>query len=146
MSVAESFDLAVLEGFAQTAVASTDLWYSRTTPAPAGRIPIVLDITPESPDDVVTLRDYTVTDSPNLSDSTVGVQVDIRSKDRARIRSIMQALFDTFHGREAGMLGDVRLVMAVRSSGTWLGQDSNDRLQRTENYYLTVHRPSPNRT
>lgn len=142
----ESFELAVLEGFALTAVADTTLWYHRTDPAPAGRTPIVLDITPESPDDVVTLRDYTVTDSPNLSDSVIGVQVDIRSTDRAKVRAIMDALFNAFHGRQAGMLGTVRLVMAVRSSGTWLGQDSNNRLQRTENYYLTVHRPSPNRT
>lgn len=142
----ESFELAVLEGFAQTAVAGTVLWYHRTEAAPEGRVPIVLDITPESPDDVVTLRDYTVMDSPNLSDSVLGVQVDIRSADRAKVRAIMDALFNTFHGRQAGMLGDVRLVMAVRSSGTWLGQDSNNRLQRTENYYLTVHRPSANRT
>lgn len=142
----ESFELAVLEGFAQVAVASTTLWYHRTKPAPAGRTKIVLDITPESPDDVVTLRDYTVMDSANLSDSVVGVQVDIRSKDVTKVRAIMSALFDAFHGRQAGMLGSVRLVMAVRSSGTWLGQDSNNRLQRTENYYLTVHRPSPNRT
>lgn len=141
-----SFELAVLEGFAHVAVADTTLWYDRALPAPAGRTPIHLDIAPETPDDVVVLRDYTVMDSPNLSDSVIGVQVDIRSKDRMKVRDIMTALFNTFHGREAGMLGDVRLVMAVRSSGTWLGQDSNNRLQRTENYYLTVHRPSPNRT
>lgn len=141
-----SFELSLLEGFAQVAVSGTTLWYSRTQPAPSGRIPIVLDIAPESPDDVVVLRDYTVTDSINLSDSTIGVQADIRSKDRAKVRAIMTALYNTFHGREAGMLGDVRLVSAWRSSGTWLGQDSNDRLVRTENYYLSVWRSSPHRT
>lgn len=110
-----------------------------------GELGIYLDRYPESVDSV-TLTDYVVSDDLSLSDSVVGVQFTIKAARRATIKAISSDVFDLLHGRGAGMLGGVRLVSAMRSSGTNMGQDSSGRQGRLENYYLTVHRPSPNRS
>lgn len=148
----DSFEMAVLDGFASMAAenprARVKLAYEydpkRTYPR--GAIGITIDRYPAGPEASVTISDYTVDDDVALSDSTLGIQVSIWSKDRRQVKAIASDLFDLFHGRTHGMLGVVTLVMARRSSGTNVGQDSNERQGRTENYYVTVHRPSPNRT
>jgi hypothetical protein len=147
-----AFEAQVLDGFALRCAgndaARIPLAYSTdpTVVYAEGETGISIDVWPEVPGDSVTLTDYTVSDDPTLSDSVVGVQVTIRSVSRDRVKYISADLFDLFHNAPRGMLGTVTLVAAWRSSGTNLGQDSNDRLGRTENYYLTVHRPSSNRT
>lgn len=165
----QSFELDTLLGFANVAAdnpeAEVPLWselgtdydpdltdaygkpgsYVPNGEQPAGTVPIFIDRWPEGPGDVVVLTDYTVSDDISLSDSTIGVQVTVRSEDLDRIKGITSDLFALFHGRWGGMLGRVTLVSARRASGTNTGQDSNDRQGRTENYYLTVHRPSTHR-
>ena len=150
-----SFEMDTLLGFANVAAENAEaevvLW-SELDPEgnpnpdqPDGSVPIYIDRWPESPDDAVTITDYTVDDSPALSDSTIGVQVTIRSRDLDRVKGISSDLFALFHGRWGGKVGTVTLVTARRASGTNTGQDSNDRQGRVENYYLTVHRPSTHR-
>jgi hypothetical protein len=148
----DSFEMAVLDGFASLIAGNADarvpLWYEYdpSVPAPDGVLPITIDRYPQGEDASVTLSEYTVDDDVSLSDSTVGIQVAIWSRDRRQVKAITSDLFDLLHGRTHGMLGVVTLVMARRSSGTNVGQDSNERQGRTENYYVAVHRPSPNRT
>lgn len=96
--------------------------------------------------DSVTIATYGVDDAFALSDSTIGLQLTIRSRDLDALGDMSDDAFDVLHGRHGGMIGPVRLVSARRASATNLGHDSNRRLGRSENYYLTVHRPSPNRT
>lgn len=153
--MADSFELDTLLGFANLAAdnpeAEVRLWSENDAngnpnpPQPEGSVPIFIDRWPEGPDDCVTITDYTVSDDPSLSDSVIGVQVTVRAKDVDVVKGITSDLFALFHGRWRGMLGRVTLVSARRASGTNTGQDSNDRQGRTENYYLTVHRPSTHR-
>lgn len=154
-----SFEMDTLLGFANVAAGNVEaevpLWselsavwdpitkrYPPNAPQPAGSVPIFIDRWPEGPDDCVVLTDYTVDDSPASSDSTIGVQVTIRARDLDKVKGISSDLFALFQGRWGGKVGAVTLVNARRASGTNTGQDSNDRQSRTENYYLTVHRPS----
>lgn len=156
----QSFEMDTLLGFANVAADNPDaeiaLWseygteyegddYVKNDDPEPGAVPIFIGIWPEEPDTCVTLTDYTVSDDPSLSDSVIGVQVTVRSKDVDVIRGITSDLFALFHGRWGGKLGRVTLVSASRSSGTNTGQDSSERQGRTENYYLTVHRPSTHR-
>lgn len=111
---------------------------------PTGSTAIFFRVWPEEVDSV-TLAPYPVSDDPSLSDSVVGLQVTIRCGDMQRVSDIADDVFSRFHGRQAGMLGTVRLVQSFRRSGANLGQDGNGRVGRTENYYLTVHRPTEHR-
>lgn len=114
------------------------------SPQPAGSTAIVFRIWPEDMDSV-TLAPYTVSDDPSLSDSVQGLQVTIRCADMQKVGDIADDVFSRLHGRQAGMLGNVRLVQSFRRSGVDLGQDGNGRIGRTDNYYLTVHRPTEHR-
>lgn len=111
---------------------------------PTGSTAIFFRIWPEDVDSV-TLVPYPVSDDPSLSDSVAGLQLTIRCADMQRVSDIADDVFSRLHGRQAGMLGNVRLVQAFRRSGADLGQDGNGRIGRTENYYLTVHRPTEHR-
>lgn len=146
-----SFEERVLQGFAGLAVANpratVALAYDPSGDLyPEGVVGIYLDRWPEVPGGTITLADYTVEDHMSLSDSVIGVQVTIRHRDLGAVKAISADLFDLFHGHAAGMLGSVTLVSARRASGTNAGQDANERQGRIENYYLTVHRPSLNRS
>lgn len=149
-----SFELDLLTGFAEVwrdaAGKRTEVAWN---PDPLAAYPtgeddpmgIYLDVWPEVQHGTITLADYTVSDDPSLSDSVIGIQVMVKHLDRSVVKAATSDLFDLFHGRAGGMLGTVKLVSAMRASGTNAGQDSNERQGRIENYYLTVHRPSPNR-
>lgn len=109
--------------------------------------PIFMSQTPGTPDRVMTLTPYTVSDDPSLSDSVQGLQVRLRgTKDPRVVQDMDDAIFDRLHGATGVTLpGGVRLVMALRRSGTPLGADGSGRLERTSNYHLSVHRPSTHR-
>lgn len=146
-----AFEQRVLEGFAgliaNNSAATIDLTFDASgVPYTAGQIGIFIDRWPESPDGAVTITDYTVSDDMSLSDSVIGVQVTIRHRDIRTVKAIADDVFNLIHGHQAGMMGTITLVSARRASGTNTGQDSNERQGRIENYYLTVHRPSTNRS
>lgn len=93
----------------------------------------------------ITVNDYPVDDDPSLSESVVGVQF-VVAGDLAFVKLAVDDIFDLFHGSWSITLDGVKVVMAVRRSGAALGQDESGRVSRSENYYFTVHRPSPNRS
>jgi hypothetical protein len=110
---------------------------------------IVLGNVPQTPDRVITLTTYGVSDSPNLSDSILGVQVRTRwgGSDTRPVDDLDDAIFNLLHGRTAlALTTGVTVVLCLRQSTTTLGQDANGRWMRSSNYYLTVHRPSTHRT
>ena len=143
-------ELQVLYGLAELAAANPDARVALEWPGPTGSftgsgVPITVEEYAAGTD-VVTLSEYAVSDDPSLSDSVMGVQVMVRCHERARTKAIAADLFDLLQGRRGGTLGGIRLVSARRASGTSVGKDSEGRLGRSDNYYLTVHRPSPFRT
>lgn len=110
---------------------------------------IVLGNIPQTPDRIITLTAYSVEDSPDLSDSVLGVQIRTRwgGQDKRPVDDLDDSIFTLLHGNTALLLTTgVMVVQCLRQSTTTLGQDANARWMNASNYYLTVHRPSANRT
>ena len=137
--------LLALSDLIATKATRVPLWSEHLTPVqPAGSVGIYVNRWPEGVDSV-TLADYPLTDDPSLSDSLVGVQVTIKSDRQDRVKAIAADVFDVVQGLWGVRRGGVTVVHAGRSSGTNLGQDSSEREMRSDNYQMTVNRPSPNR-
>jgi len=143
------FETLLLTGIAQLlATAGLGTWRD-TGVYTAAETGIVMDTVPATPDRVITLTDYVVTDDPTLSDSVIGVQVRTRwaDADPRPVKDLDGSIFDALHGLEGVTLtGGVHIVSMFRRSGTSMGQDIGSRWGRSSNYYATVHRPSTNRT
>ena len=110
---------------------------------------IVLGNVPQTPERIITLTAYGVNDSPNLSDSVIGVQVRCRweGTDSRPVNDLRDAIFSLLHGKPAFTLSTgITVVQSLRNSAASLGQDENGRWSTSDNYYLSVHRPSTNRT
>ena len=110
---------------------------------------IVLGNIPQDPDRIITLTAYGVSDSPNLSDSTLGVQIRCRwgGADPRPVDDLSDAIFNLLHGKTALVLSTaITIVQCLRQSQATLGQDSNARWSNVSNYYMSCWRPSTNRT
>ena len=143
------FETNLMTGIAQLlATAGLGVWRDTGIYAPT-ETGIVMDTVPQSPDRVITLTDYVVSDDPTLSDSVIGVQVRTRwgGQDPRPVKDLDGSIFDALHGLEGVTLtGGIHIVSCFRRSGVSMGQDANNRWGRSSNYYATVHRPSTNRT
>lgn len=117
--------------------------YQANAPKPADAVPILIDAF-DGDGPYVVLSEYSVDDSVSGS-PVIGLQASIRSESIDVIRGVASDIYALLHQRWGGMLGTVKLVDASRSSGTNVGQDSNNRQGRIENYYMRVYRPTPNR-
>lgn len=142
-----SFSEDLLNGLAAFLAAAGAGTYRSGGAYAAGETGIFFAAMPQTPDRAIVLSDYPVTDDPSLSDSVVGVQVRCRGgADWHDVKAIADAVFDVLHGKTAFDAGTVRVVQALRRSGAPLGRDDSNRWEHSDNYYLTVHRPSANRT
>lgn len=143
------FETDLLTGLAQfIAGAAIGTWRANGAYT-ANETAIVIDTIPATPDRVITLSDYPVSDDPTLSDSVIGVQVRTRwgGQDPRPTKDLDSSIFALLHGMPAiNLVGGVHVVSCFRRSGASLGEDANSRWMRSSNYYLTVHRPSTNRS
>jgi hypothetical protein len=122
--------------------------------APAGdytedQVGITVQAVPSSPAGLVALSTFPVSDDPSLSDSVLGLQVHVRlpGQDPRPVNDTADAIFDLLHGAQNLVLSTgVHVVECLHRSGALLGQDDLKRWSRADNYYLTVWRPSTNRT
>lgn len=115
----------------------------------SGETGIVVGAIPAAPDRLITLTSYGVDDNPTLTDDVIGVQARFRwgGQDPRPADDLADSVFDLWHGAGPFTLPTgVRVLLLARQSWTSLGQDDNDRWSRSDNYYATVHRPSPHRT
>lgn len=116
----------------------------------ANQTGIFLRKVPQSPDRVITLSTYGIGDDPSLSDSQLAVQVRCRwgGQDPGPVDDLADAIFDLLDSKIAWTLSTgVMIVQCLRQSGpVSLGQDTNGRWSNSQNFYMTVHRPSTNRT
>lgn len=149
MPIAPGFRTLLVTGLAQHA-ASLDLGTWRTTGVyTAAETGIVIGAFPAAPDRLIALTGYGVTDHPHLSDDVVGVQARFRwgGQDPRPVDDLADALFDQWQAlRDFTLPTGVRVIFTTRQSSVSLGQDGNSRWTRADNYYITAHRPSPNRT
>jgi hypothetical protein len=112
----------------------------------ANEVGIVLDVVPSSPSQVITLTPYMSTDAVGLSDSELSVQVRVRgTADPRTAYALDDAAFEAMQNLPRTVLNGVTVVGAWRTSSAYLGADSNQRHERSSNYRLLVHRPSPHR-
>lgn len=143
------FERRLLEGIAQLLAArALGTWFSAGVYT-TGQTGIVLGGLPASPDRVIGLAAYGVDDDPSLSDSVIGLQVSTRwgGQDPRPVGDLTDSVFDELHGlHNLNLPTGVRLVQCLRRSWTSMGQDSNQRWRTVQNFYATVHRPSPHRT
>jgi hypothetical protein len=108
---------------------------------------IVLGVPSQQPPSLIALAVYRVADDPALSDSVVGLQVRVRGSDEdpRKADDLADGVFDALQGLHGADVNGVRLVYSRRTSMLPLGVDGNGRQERTDNYDLTVHRPSTHR-
>jgi hypothetical protein len=111
----------------------------------SNEIGVYSTVLPETPDNAIAVTLYTVSDNLPDGETVIACQFMFRSKSIATLDSIEDAIANVWTARLGGNLGNIKLVMAAWSSGASIGQDSNDRLARSVNYYLTVNRPNQNR-
>lgn len=112
----------------------------------APEVPIVLDVVPATPDQVIVLTPYSATDSPEMSDSELSLQIRVRgTKDPRTAYDLDDRAFEAMQNLPRTVLGGITVVGAWRTSGGYLGVDGNARHERSSNYRLLVHRPSPHR-
>lgn len=110
---------------------------------------IVLNAIPQKPDRLITLSTYNVDDSPALSDSVIGVQVRCRwgGQDPRPVTDLDDSIYNLIHGLTNVTLStNVKIVQCLQNNSILLGQDVDSRWESVANYYVTVHRPSANRT
>jgi len=115
---------------------------------PTAEPAIVLGRIPQSPERIISLAAYGVATDPKLTDSIVGVQVRVRGSTAPMAASdIADDVFDALHGQTdvelgAGTAHALWTVAIAWQSSADLGPDSNGRYERSDNYYVTVNRPS----
>ena len=121
--------------------------WSATGVYSSGQTGIYLKVVPASPDAVIVLNTYPVSDDPSLSDSSIGVQIRTRAGvDPRTVDDTADAIFDALHGLAALTLGAIRVQQVRRTSYAQLGTDSNGRHERSDNYRFDLWRPSTHRT
>lgn len=119
------------------------LAFRRTGAYQAGEVGVHGLVLPSAPDEAVALATYVLTEG---IETVVGVQFKLRARTDTRLDLFEDALAASWTLRGADTLGEVRLIQSAWASGASLGQDSNGRLSRSANFYLTAHRALPNRT
>lgn len=143
------FESDLLAGVATLLEAAGVGSWSPSAALSSGATAITLGKLPTNVDAAVSLALYPVTDDPSLSDSVLGLQVMSRTApgdDPRPHLDLSAAVFDQLHGlHDTDLSTGVRVVEAERRSGASLGQDDLKRWMRSDNYYVTVHRPSLNR-
>lgn len=110
---------------------------------------IVVGQLPQEPDRVIALMCYPVEDDPALSDSIIGVRIRTRwgGLDLRAVQDLSDLIFKYLQGKHQFTLStNVHVVYSERNSGGPIGQDTSNRWEWSDNYYLTVWRPSTYRT
>jgi hypothetical protein len=152
MTLPSGFQTNVLTGLAvYLAAGGLEATWNTTGAYTALQTGIVLGNIPQAPDRIIALSAYGVgDDSPNLSDSRLGVQIRCRwgGSDPRPVDDLSDAIFSLLHGATHITLSTgAKIVQCLRNSGpVSLGQDANNRWSSVSNYYLSLWRPSTHRT
>jgi hypothetical protein len=93
-----------------------------------GETAITIGVTPSEPDRNITITTYPIADS-DLTTVTTGLQVRIRGgRDPREAEGIADQMYDLLHNK----------------SHYKLGQDTDQRMERAENFYFHAERAAPN--
>lgn len=150
MTVGDGWTSRLIAGLAQhIADAGIGVW--RPPPGAAyaaGEVGILDRAVPPVPDRVITLAMYPVGQAyQGLADVTVGVQIRTRGTTDPRVcDDLADALYDLLDSASGLRLGGIAVVQLYRQSYASLGQDNNNRWERSDNYYVDAMRPTANNT
>ena len=139
------FETNFLKGWATYLATAGVGVYSTTDPYQPTDVAITFTALPQDPDNAIALGMYTVSDDPTLSDSVLALQVYSRAAgpDPTAVEDIGAAVYEQLQGLSNITLATgVKVLQVVRQGGGSLGRDENQRWERSDNYYVTVHRPS----
>lgn len=121
-------------------------WKATGSYAASDPWPVVITAVPATPDQVIVLTPYTVSEDDNLNDVVQGVQIRTRgTRDPRPVSDMNDAIFDALHGLTDLVLNGVPVVLVSRNSAAYLGVDDNGRHEHTANYYVMAARPSTHR-
>lgn len=121
--------------------------YAATGIYAADQVGIVLGSLPQSPSEAIALTPYSVSDSADLSDSIIGVQVMLRgTEDPTSVLDRSAAIFDQFQRLERQTFGGLFVAVMWRQTGRLDGKDDSNRWLSAESYYCRVNWPTRYRT
>lgn len=106
--------------------------------------PIYVQEAPGTPDRVIVVAHYPVTNVARTRDVIEGVQVRNRGVpgDPRPALDDADAIRAALDGRQHVLLGAVHVSLIEWRSGAPLGQDGNRRWETVQNFYLSTARPS----
>jgi len=92
----------------------------------------------------IMLTAYAPSDHPTLNNSQYRVQFWLRGipNDSLDVDDLADDIFHVFHGLECKWFGTVYVVQANRTSAMPMGEDDNNRHERSDNYSCDVNRPA----
>lgn len=106
---------------------------------------VFIGVTPDKPDNAVTLMTYPV-DSNDHGNAITGLQVKFRGL-RTSITGVIElsdAVYDLLHNKQHYEVNGVHVELSWHQSGAWMGQDDNQRVERVDNFYLRAERVALN--
>lgn len=113
----------------------------------ADQIGITIQAVPQTPDHIIAITPYSLSDDQALGDSLVALQIRIRGdRDPRTVIDRDDAIFDVLEGIEETWINGVYVVVMWRQSNLPLPQDGNQRWERSSTYYARVAWPTQNRT
>jgi hypothetical protein len=132
-----------MTGFAQLFASNGIGSFDTSGVYPAGATAIFLGLTPDQPDRAITLMSYPVEDT-DLTNVITGFQIRFRGgRDPREVENISDSIYDLLHNRSQYDVNGIHIELSWRQSGSWMGQDQNQRVERVENFYLHAERAAP---
>lgn len=140
------YNSSLMTGFAQLFAASgLGVFDDAAATYPPDSVGIFLGMTPDKPDRAITLMTYPVDDS-DLTAVITGLQIRFRGgRDPRQVEDLADAVYDLLHNRAHYDVNGIHIELSWRQSGAWMGQDANQRVERTENFYLHAVRAAPHK-
>ncbi|MEV5509049.1 minor capsid protein [Streptomyces orinoci] len=136
-----SYTVDLLDGLARLLHEQSVGVYRTDGPYAASETAITIDATPPTPDRVICLSAYPVTESSALTDTTTGIQVRTRGGlDPRDVTALDDAVFDVLHGAGPFQWGAAHVQLIFRASAAPIGADSSGRAERSSNYHARAHR------
>jgi hypothetical protein len=139
----------LLDGIAQLIAGAGIALYDTSGTYTAGQTGIFFKAVNPTPDRIVVLTAYVVSDSPTLPLSRLGVQVRVRgTTDPRDVDELGDAIFGILHGLVHVQFNSVHADQILRQSSITLGQDQAKRWERADAYYIdldvppTINRPN----
>jgi 5-carboxymethyl-2-hydroxymuconate isomerase len=132
----------LLDGIAQMIANAGIASYDTAGEYSAGDTGIFFKIVNPTPDRIVTLTAYQVSDDPTMPQSRFGVQVRVRGgQDPRDVDELGDSIFALLHGLINTQFNSVFAEQVLRQSSITLGQDTAKRWERADAFYIDVATP-----